>query len=121
MTFTEASDLLALPLDEVAKGIGREYGTVLAYRHGKRTPTPEVMSALARFMVQHSEALTTAAAEVEKAGELGHGEEGGATAPSQMKPREERLLRLKDLYGQGPQSVRKAFVEFLADDLKASG
>ena len=66
MTFKHATDLLAVPLQDVAIAVGRTYGTVLSYRNGQRTAPPEVMRALASFMAQHSEGLTTAAAEVVK-------------------------------------------------------
>ena len=47
MTFRTATDLLAVPLDEVAKATGRTYGTVLAYRNGVRKAPPEVLEKLA--------------------------------------------------------------------------
>ena len=50
MTFREATDLLAVPLEEVAKVTGRSYNTVLAYRNGVRKAPPEVLEKLAAFM-----------------------------------------------------------------------
>ncbi len=65
MTFRDATDLLAVPLDEVAKVTGRSYDTVLAYRNGARKPPPEVLEKLAAFMRKHSDELAAAAEELE--------------------------------------------------------
>ena len=65
MTFRDATDLLAVPLDEVAKATGRSYDTVLAYRNGARKPPPEVLEKLAVFMRKHSTDLAAAADELE--------------------------------------------------------
>ena len=65
MTFKTATDLLAVPLEEVAKATGRTYGTVLAYRNGARKPPPEVLEKLAAFMREHSTDLAAAADELE--------------------------------------------------------
>ena len=65
MTFRTATDLLAVPLEEVAKATGRTYGTVLAYRNGARKAPPEVLEKLAAFMRKHSDTLAAAADELE--------------------------------------------------------
>ncbi len=65
MTFREATNLLAVPLDEVAKVTGRSYDTVLAYRNGVRKAPPEVLEKLAAFMRKHSAELAAAADELE--------------------------------------------------------
>ena len=65
MTFRTATDLLAVPLDEVAKATGRTYGTVLAYRNGVRKAPPEVLEKLAAFMRKHSADLADAADDLE--------------------------------------------------------
>ena len=64
MTFRDATDLLAVPLEEVAKVTGRSYNTVLAYRNGMRKPPPEVLEKLAAFMREHSAELAAAAEEL---------------------------------------------------------
>ncbi len=66
MTFREATDLLAVPLEEVAKVTGRSYDTILAYRNGARKPPPEVMESLAKFMRTHSAELAKRAEELEE-------------------------------------------------------
>ena len=66
MTFREATNLLAVPLDEVAKVTGRSYNAVLAYRNGARKPPPEVLGKLAAFMRKHSTELAAAADELGK-------------------------------------------------------
>jgi len=66
MTFREATDLLAVPLEEVAKAVGRTYGTVLVYRHGARIPPPEVMKLLAALMREQGGKLAEAADELER-------------------------------------------------------
>lgn len=66
MDFKEATDLLALRLERVADGLGRTYGTVMAYRTGARIPPPEVRRKLAAFMREHSAALAAAADEVDE-------------------------------------------------------
>ena len=65
MTFREATNLLAVPLEEVARVTDRSYDTVLAYRNGVRTAPPEVLEKLAAFMREHSVELTAAADELE--------------------------------------------------------
>ncbi len=82
-------------------------------KSGYRSPPGNWQAAIAKLARQRAAEL------LKLAEELGHGEGEGGTAPSQMKPRDLRLMRLKDLYRQAPQSVRKAFVEFLADEPKA--
>jgi hypothetical protein len=66
MTFKEATDLLAVPLERVAGAVGKTYGTVLAYRTGDRVPPSEVRSRLADFMREHAAALAKAADELDK-------------------------------------------------------
>jgi hypothetical protein len=66
MTFKEATDLLAVPLERVAGVVGKTYGTVLAYRTGDRTAPSEVRSRLAEFMREHAAALTKAADELDR-------------------------------------------------------
>ena len=65
MTFREGTDLLAVPLEEVAKVTGRSYNTVLAYRNGVRKAPPEVLGKLASFMRSHSAELAKKAEELE--------------------------------------------------------
>ena len=65
MTFRDATDLLAVPLKEVAKVTDRSYDTVLAYRNGARKPPPEVLASLAVFMREHSFELIAAAEKLE--------------------------------------------------------
>jgi hypothetical protein len=64
MTFKDATDMLAVPLEEVAKAIGRSYGTTLAYRNGARVPPPQIMDKVAAFMRNHSRRLAQAADEL---------------------------------------------------------
>jgi hypothetical protein len=66
MTFKEATDLLAVPLERVAGVVGKTYGTVLAYRTGDRVAPGEVRGRLAVFMREHAAALLEAADEMEK-------------------------------------------------------
>ena len=66
VTFRKATDLLAVPLKDVAKATGRSYDTVLAYRTGARKPPPEVLASLASFMRAHSSELVAAAKELEQ-------------------------------------------------------
>lgn len=66
MTFKEATDLLAVPLDRVASVVGKTYGTVLAYRTGDRVPPAEVRSRLSVFMREHAAVLLEAADELDK-------------------------------------------------------
>ena len=64
MTFKDATDLLAVPLETVAEVVGREYSTVMAYRMGKREPTPEVRERLAAYMRSHGARVIEAADQV---------------------------------------------------------
>lgn len=57
MTFKEATDLLSMPLEEIANAIGKTYATVLAYRTGGRVPPPEVRVKLALVMRERASAL----------------------------------------------------------------
>lgn len=57
MTFKEATDLLSMPLEEIANAIGKTYATVLAYRTGGRVPPPEVRAKLANVMRERAAAL----------------------------------------------------------------
>ena len=61
MTFREATTLLAVPLEEVARVTGRSYDTVLAYRNGARTPPPDVLTKRAEVMRKPSDELADAA------------------------------------------------------------
>ncbi len=65
MNFKEATDLLAVPLERVAREVGKTYGTVLAYRTGDRVPPLEVRVKLAAFMREHSASLLQAANELD--------------------------------------------------------
>jgi hypothetical protein len=65
MTFKEASDLLAVPLERIARAVGKTYGTVLAYRTGDRVPPADVRVRLAAFMREHSVSLLRAADELD--------------------------------------------------------
>lgn len=51
--FKRVTDALAVPLEEIATAVGKTYGTVAAYRIGKREPPPEVWERLADFIDQH--------------------------------------------------------------------
>ncbi len=64
MDFKEATDLLAVPLEEVAKAVSRSYATTLAYRNRARVPPAQVMDRLAAFMRNHSRRLAQAADEL---------------------------------------------------------
>lgn len=66
LTFREATDLLAVPLEDVAKAVGRSYRTVMAYRLGQREVPDEVLKSLAAFMRSHSTDLAKAAERLEK-------------------------------------------------------
>ena len=52
-TFAEVTDALAVPLEEIATAVGKSYGTIAAYRIGKREPPPEVWEKLADFIDRH--------------------------------------------------------------------
>jgi hypothetical protein len=65
MTFKEASDLLAVLLERIARVVGKTYGTVLAYRTGDRIPPADVRVRLAAFMREHSASLLRAADELD--------------------------------------------------------
>lgn len=65
MTFKQATDLLAVPLEQIADAVGKTYATVLAYRTGDRMPPPEVRARLAAFMRNHSASLLQAADELD--------------------------------------------------------
>jgi hypothetical protein len=65
MDFKEATDVLSVPLEQIAAAIGKTYGTVLAYRTGTRVPPPEVQRRLAMFIREHSAALDRVAEELE--------------------------------------------------------
>lgn len=66
MNFKEATDLLSLPLEQIAGALGKTYGTVMAYRTGARVPPLEVRRRLAAFMREHSADLARAAEEMER-------------------------------------------------------
>ncbi len=57
MTFKEATDLLSMPLEEIASAIGKTYATVLAYRTGGRVPPSDVQVKLAKLMRERAAAL----------------------------------------------------------------
>lgn len=57
MNFREATDLLSMPLEEVASAVGKTYATVLAYRTGGRVPPPEVRVKLAHLMRERANVL----------------------------------------------------------------
>jgi hypothetical protein len=61
--FRAITDQLSVPLEDVARAIGKTYATVAAYRHGKREPPPEVWRRLARFIRSHGSKLTERVAE----------------------------------------------------------
>jgi hypothetical protein len=61
MNFKEATNLLAVSLEQIAEITGKSYPTVLAYRTGDRIPPPDVMRRLAEFMRQHGQAIVDAA------------------------------------------------------------
>lgn len=65
MTFKEATDLLSMPLEEIANAIGKTYATVLAYRTGGRVPPREVMSKLTQLMRERAKELTQRADELD--------------------------------------------------------
>jgi hypothetical protein len=57
MNFKEATDLLSMPLEEIANAIGKTYATVLSYRMGGRVPPPDVRLKLANVMRERAAAL----------------------------------------------------------------
>ncbi len=57
MTFKEATDLLSMPLEEIAAAVGKTYATVLAYRTGGRVPPPDVHVKLAELMRERGKVL----------------------------------------------------------------
>jgi hypothetical protein len=65
MNFKQATDLLAVSLEQIAGVVGKTYATVLAYRTGDRVPPPEVREKLAVFMREHSVLLSRAADELD--------------------------------------------------------
>lgn len=65
MNFKEASDLLSMPLEEIAKAVGKTYATVLAYRTGGRLPPKEVTTKLARLMRERAKDLQERADELD--------------------------------------------------------
>jgi hypothetical protein len=65
MTFKEATDLLSMPLQEIASAIGKTYATVLAYRTGGRVPPKEVTTKLAQLMRERATLLLMLADELE--------------------------------------------------------
>ena len=109
---------LGIRAREVAGALGLRPNTIRAMRldpssDHHRSPPGDWQTPIAGLVRDRSAELT------ELADELGaHGEEGEGTAPRKLKARELRLLKLKDLYSQGPGSVQKAFVEFLAEELE---
>ena len=65
MTFKEATDLLSVPLEQIAEAVGKTYATVLAYRTGDRLPPADARVRLAAFMRKHSASLLHAADELD--------------------------------------------------------
>lgn len=65
MTFKEATDLLSMPLEEIASAIGKTYATVLAYRTGGRVPPREVTIKLAQLMRERAKDLQERADELD--------------------------------------------------------
>ena len=70
MDFKQATDLLSVPLEAVARVVGRKYRSVVAYRQGDRVVPPEVWKRLAAYMRKHSAELSEVADELEGQGEL---------------------------------------------------
>ena len=68
MDFKQATDLLSVPLEEVARVVGRKYRSVVAYRQGDRVVPPEVWGKLAAYMRKHSAELSDVADELEGQG-----------------------------------------------------
>ena len=68
MDFKTATDLLALPLEEVAEKLGKKYSTIMAYRNGTRRVPPEVWEELAAHMREHGGRLADAADELTREG-----------------------------------------------------
>ena len=69
MNFKEATDLLSMPLEEIAGAIGRTYETVLAYRTGGRVPPREVTTKLAQLMRERARELQERADELDPPGD----------------------------------------------------
>ena len=65
MDFKQATDLLSVSVEEVARVVGRKYRTVIAYRQGDREVPAEVWRKLAAYMRQHSAELAEVADELE--------------------------------------------------------
>jgi transcriptional regulator with XRE-family HTH domain len=66
MTFKEATDLLSMPLEEIADAVGKTYATVLAYRTGGRVPPLEVQAKLATLMRDRAQLLLKRADEIDR-------------------------------------------------------
>jgi hypothetical protein len=66
MTFKEATDLLSMPLEEIASAVGKTYPTVLACRTGARVPPPEVRAKLATLMRQRAKVLLARADDLDR-------------------------------------------------------
>lgn len=69
MNFKEATDLLSMPMEEIANAIGKTYATVLAYRTGGRVPPREVTVKLARLMRERGKDLQERANELDPPGD----------------------------------------------------
>ena len=69
MDFKQATDLLSVPLKEVARVVGRKYRSVVAYRRGEREVPADVWKKLAAYMHQHSAELAEVADELVKLAE----------------------------------------------------
>ncbi len=65
MRFRERTDLLSLPLQEIADRLGIPYRTLTSYRYGHRAVPEEVLKKLATIMREHCARLAEAADELE--------------------------------------------------------
>jgi hypothetical protein len=65
--FAKALDLATASTVDVAKGIGRGYRTVMAYRRNDRRVTPDATRRLAVYLRERARAFSKAADELEAA------------------------------------------------------
>jgi hypothetical protein len=66
MDFKQATDLLAVSLEEVASAVGKSYATILAYRTGDRMAPKSVKTALAAYMRERADTLMRAADQLDR-------------------------------------------------------
>lgn len=66
MTFKDAVDLVAVPIQAVAQAVGRGYSTVLAYKNGDREAPGDAWLRLAAYMRSHARELEDAADEIDR-------------------------------------------------------